>query len=133
MTGNFFWLRATRTLNAPFLDLVHLLIALAPLKLKPCRKLRCQPTDLRKMPIQECIPVGCVPSAAVAVGGGVSSPGTPPDHAPPGPCTSRTMHTPGTMHTTRPDHAPPCGQTQACKHITLPQTSFAGGKNLGPK
>ena len=24
---------------------------------------------------------------------------------------------------------PPCGQTHACKHITLPQTSFAGGKN----
>ena len=22
---------------------------------------------------------------------------------------------------------PPCGQTHACKHITLPQTSFAGG------
>ena len=50
---------------------------------------------------QECIPVGCVPPAAVAVGG-VS-----------------TMHP--------PDHAPPCGQTHACKHITLPQTSFAGG------
>ena len=24
---------------------------------------------------------------------------------------------------------PPCGQTHTCKHITLPQTSFAGGKN----
>ena len=24
---------------------------------------------------------------------------------------------------------PPCGQTDACKLITLPQTSFAGGKN----
>ena len=24
---------------------------------------------------------------------------------------------------------PPCGQTHACKHITLPQTSFAGGNN----
>ena len=23
---------------------------------------------------------------------------------------------------------PPCGQTDASKHITLPQTSFAGGK-----
>ena len=23
---------------------------------------------------------------------------------------------------------PPCGQTHTCKHITLPQTSFAGGK-----
>ena len=28
---------------------------------------------------------------------------------------------------------PPCGQTHACKHITLPQTSFAGGKyNVTP-
>ena len=25
---------------------------------------------------------------------------------------------------------PPCGQTDACKLITLPQTSFAGGNNL---
>ena len=25
--------------------------------------------------------------------------------------------------------APPCGQTHTCKHITLPQTSFAGGSN----
>ena len=24
---------------------------------------------------------------------------------------------------------PPCEQKHACKHITLPQTSFAGGKN----
>ena len=36
---------------------------------------------------------------------------TPPDQAPP---------------RTRP---PPRGQTHTCKHITLPQTSFAGGKN----
>ena len=25
------------------------------------------------------------------------------------------------------EQTPPCGQTHACKHITLPQTSFAGG------
>ena len=25
---------------------------------------------------------------------------------------------------------PPCGQTHACKHITLPQTSFAGGNKM---
>ena len=24
---------------------------------------------------------------------------------------------------------PPCGQTDTCEYITLPQTSFAGGKN----
>ena len=28
-----------------------------------------------------------------------------------------------------PAKVPPCGQTHACEHITLPQTSFAGGKN----
>ena len=28
------------------------------------------------------------------------------------------------------DQTPPCGQTHTCKHITLAQTSFAGGKNL---
>ena len=65
------------------------------------------------MPVkQECIPVGCVPPTAVAVGGGLHhahpppwtmhlpwtmhtpGPCLPPDHAPPGPCTP-------------PDHAPP--------------------------
>ena len=59
---------------------------------------------------QECIPAGCVPPTAVAVGvGGVST-----SHLPLGADTPR-------------DHAPP--QTHACKHITLPQTSFAGGKD----
>ena len=42
----------------------------------------------------------------------------PQDHAPP----------PGTG--TPPDQAPPRGQTHACKHITLPQTSFAGGNDM---
>ena len=55
---------------------------------------------------QECIPVGCVPPVAVAVGG----------------CLHQAP--PGTMH-------PPPGPTHACKHITLPQTSFAGGKDVG--
>ena len=33
-----------------------------------------------------------------------------------------------------PDQAPLCGQTHACKHITLPQTSFAGGnEGLGTR
>ena len=39
---------------------------------------------------------------------------TPPEQTPPGPGTS------------------PCGQTHTCKHITLPQTSFAGGNNKNP-
>ena len=37
---------------------------------------------------------------------------------PPGPGTP-----PGTRH-------PPSGQTDTCKHITLPQTSFAGGNKI---
>ena len=50
---------------------------------------------------------------------GGSPPGTPPtmppwEQTPPGPCTP-------------PGPSTPCGQTHACKHITLPQTSFAGG------
>ena len=48
---------------------------------------------------QECIPVGCVPPAAVAVRG--LSPQTPP----------------GTMHTTPQDHAPPLGP---CTHTHPP-------------
>ena len=56
---------------------------------------------------QECIPVGCVPPAAVAV--------SPATHTPP-----PGMHAP-----------PPVNRmTDACENITLPQTSFAGGKNM---
>ena len=38
----------------------------------------------------------------------------------PGGCTSRGV--PGQVLP-----LPPCGQTHACEHITLPETSFAGG------
>ena len=70
---------------------------------------------------QECIPAGCVPPTAVAVGVGGSQPvNSPWEQTPPG-----TMHPPGAD--TPRDHAPP--QTHACKHITFPQTSFAGGKD----
>ena len=85
---------------------------------------------------QECIPVEYVPFSAVAVRGVVSTrhpPGsrhtpqtrhTPADQAHPRrPGTPQTRHPPGSRH------PPPCGQTHACKHITFPQTSFAGGKN----
>ena len=53
---------------------------------------------------------------------------TPWGHAPPA-----TRHTPETSHPVQDQpppgtrHPPPCGQTHTCKHITLPQTSFAGG------
>ena len=35
---------------------------------------------------------------------------------------------PGTRHIPRDQASRPCGQTHTCKHITLPQTSFASGK-----
>ena len=70
---------------------------------------------------QECIPVGCVPPAAVAVPGG-SPPGTPP-----GAGTPRSRHPPGADP---PGPGPLCGQKHTCNHITLPQTSFAGGNNV---
>ena len=100
---------------------------------------------------QECIPVGCVPPSAVAVPGGGGSPtGTPlgpdpPDQAPPdqtpphspllGAEPPRREQTPSTTNLPRSSPpgpgTPPCGQTHTCKHITLPQTSFAGGKKDG--
>ena len=54
----------------------------------------------------------------------------PHDHAPhppKGPCNPRDHATPRPC--THPGSRPPphCGQTHSCKHITLPQTSFAGG------
>ena len=87
---------------------------------------------------------------------GGSPPGAPQDQTPweqappgtrhpPGPdLHPRTRHPPGTgtrpgtRHPPRNQAAPPepgtppCGQTHACKHITLPQTSFAGGNNSFP-
>ena len=63
--------------------------------------------------------------------GGVSprhSPGqTPREQAPPPPqLGAGTPPGPGTPW----NQAPPRGQTHTCKHITLPQTSFAGGNNI---
>ena len=54
---------------------------------------------------QECIPVGCVPPAAVAVGGSPS--GTPRDQTPPGPGQNPTL--------------PMNRITDTCKNITFPQ------------
>ena len=44
----------------------------------------------------------------------------PPTRHPPGPDTPPDQTPPKTRHT-------PCGKTRTCKHITLPQTSFADG------
>ena len=95
---------------------------------------------------QKCIPVGCIPPAAVAVQGGLPQaplqdqaplgPGTPQDRAPPwdqvplpGPGTSLGPGTP-----TLQEQAPPVNRmTNRCKNITFPQTSFAGGKNYLPE
>ena len=86
---------------------------------------------------QECIPVGCVLPAAVAVG--LSPPGTPPkkqtpplDQATHQEQTPQTRHPNPTSRTRQPPPPPPRGQTHACKHITLPQISFAGGKDEHP-
>ena len=85
----------------------------------------------KNMARQECIPVGCIPPAAVAIGGfppgtplgpDPTRPGTPLDQIPLGP-------DPPTRHPSPRDQAPHCGQTHTCKHITLPVTSFGGGKN----
>ena len=75
---------------------------------------------------QECIPVGCVPPAAVAIGGGGSvSTRHPPRPGPPPwdqvlPPTGPNPPGPGT---------PPWTEflTYASENITLPQTSFADG------
>ena len=87
---------------------------------------------------EECIPVGCVPPAAVAVREGGSPPGTPPGPGTPqdqaAPPDLALLPPPGTRHPPDPgtprDQAPPCGHTHTCKNITLPQTSFAGGNNV---
>ena len=86
---------------------------------------------------QECIPVGCVPPTAVAIQG-VSTRHPPTTGTPPRTRHPWTRHPPGSRHppgpgTPRTRHLPgpgtPRGQTHACKHITLPQTSFAGGND----
>ena len=42
--------------------------------------------------------------------------------------TARSSSRPGGSPSGTPrEQKPPCKQTHACKHITLPQTSFAGG------
>ena len=113
---------------------------------------------------QECIPVGCVPPAAVAVGGCLLPGGSPcgglgcllprggspcqggcllpggfslPGGVPP----SWEVSLPGWGGASFPGSLPARGvslmgdpppvnrMTNRCKNITLPQTSFAGGKN----
>ena len=65
---------------------------------------------------QECIPVGCVPSAVVAVCLGVGG-------VCPGGCLSRGHVCPGDVH------LPPRGQTDACEFITFPQRMLRTVKN----
>ena len=73
---------------------------------------RCYTNCMNK---QECIPVGCLPPAAVAV--------CPAIHTPPATHSPRHAYHP---HPTRPypaTHAPrvPRGQIDTCENITLPQ------------
>ena len=101
---------------------------------------------------QECIPVGCAPPALYRMGGlpkmgalcpwGCLSRGGSPWQRPPPPPEAtwdlrqrpprRNMgpvsQTGSDIVTSYRDPSP-CGQTDTCKNITLPQTSFAGGKN----
>ena len=60
---------------------------------------------MKLSPIQECIPVGCVPPAAVALRG--VSTRHPPDQAPaPEPGTPQTRHPPRTRHLPWTRHPP---------------------------
>ena len=74
---------------------------------------------------QECIPVGWVPPAAVAITGSLHThtPGTSPPR--PGTPPPETRHTPPPPRT--------AFLTHACENITLPQTSFAGGNYTGSR
>ena len=52
-------------------------------------------------------------------------------HAPPWEACIPQKHAPPGSTQTPKEHARPrCGQTHACKHITLPQASFSGGNNV---
>ena len=86
---------------------------------------------------QECIPVGCVPLAAVAISGG-RFPHLPPNQPlldqalPPGPGTPpRTRHPQGPGNPFPRPVTPLWAETltHATENITLPQTSFAGSNN----
>ena len=85
---------------------------------------------------QECIPVGCIPPASVAISWGrgcltrgVCQKGVCLERvclggsARWGGCLPRGVSAWGCLPHT------PYGQTDACENITLPQTSFAGGNN----
>ena len=97
---------------------------------------------------QECIPVGCVPPAAVAIPGGLhqAPPGTryppgadppdqatPQDQAPLGPGIPLGPGTPPGPGTPLGQGTPPLNRmTDMYKNITLRQTSFAGGNKILP-
>ena len=58
-------------------------------------------------------------------------PGTrPPEQAPPRTGTPQSQQPLEQAPLGAGTPPPPCGQTHTCKHITLPQTSFAGGKYI---
>ena len=53
----------------------------------------------------------------------------PPGCRPPSGCRPPPRcRPPSWMQSPLPDADPPCGQTNTCENITLPQTSFSGGK-----
>ena len=73
---------------------------------------------------QECIPVGCVPSTAVAISPATHTPYHAPLHTHHLPCTPPAMHTPchaclPATHVSQP-HMPPCHACLPTTHAPLP-------------
>ena len=84
---------------------------------------------------QESILVGCVPLACCPFEGGVQRKGVHPDGGVSrGVCAhplDPEVHPPRPKGTPLPGlrGTPPNGQKDTCENITLPQTSFTGGKD----
>ena len=84
---------------------------------------------------QECIPVGCVPPASVAISPAMHTPTMhAPCHTPPA-MHVLTMHvplaTPPLLCMPPSHHAPPCRQTNTCENITF--ANFVDGWYLEQK
>ena len=72
---------------------------------------------------QECIPVGCVPTAAAAISWGVWLPGG-------GLVSAYLWQTPPKADIPPTPYPLPCEQTDACENITFPHSSYAVGNDI---
>ena len=80
------------------------------------------PKTVRNLSLQECLPVGCVPPTLYRPEWGL---------CPGGLCLRGLCPGRGLCQGEPPDRDPPVYRmTDMSKNITLPQTSFAGGKNV---